>query len=112
MQPTPTQPVQPPPQDRTDVIPLIRRLEGLRKSRVIAYYMSDQALIADDAMPVLYRQLRATGKQTRIDLWVHSRGGATVVPWRMASAIREFCDHFGVLIPYRAHSAATHVAMG
>jgi ClpP class serine protease len=35
-----------------------------------------------------------------------------MVPWRLVSMIREFCESFAVLVPYKAHSAATMVALG
>jgi len=34
------------------------------------------------------------------------------VPWRIVTMMREFCDEFSVLIPYKAHSAATMIALG
>ena len=34
------------------------------------------------------------------------------MPWRIASMIREFCDEFNVLIPYKAQSAATLLSLG
>jgi hypothetical protein len=45
-------------------------------------------------------------------LFLYSRGGDVSVPWRIISMFREFCDHFSVLIPFRAHSAATMIALG
>jgi hypothetical protein len=51
-------------------------------------------------------------KQERLGLWLHSRGGATEVPWKIVSLLREYSDWFCVLLPYRAHSAATHLALG
>jgi len=98
--------------DRPEVIDSIRVIEQLRGSRVIAYYLHDQAMMSDGAMPTLFSQLRALGRQPRIDLFLHSRGGVTVTAWRIVQAVRSFCDRFGVLVPYRAHSAATHVAIG
>ncbi len=35
-----------------------------------------------------------------------------MVPWRLVSMIREHCDKFSVLIPYKAHSAATMISLG
>jgi len=35
-----------------------------------------------------------------------------MVPWRLVSMIREYCDKFSVLIPYKAHSAATMISLG
>jgi len=48
----------------------------------------------------------------KIDLFLYSRGGDVSVPWRIVTMIREFCDEFCVLIPYKAHSAATMIALG
>jgi len=96
---------------------LIRQIEELRKSRVITYLTSDKqgpvnARIAMDVIPVLSRQLRKIGKTENIDLFLYSTGGDTMVPWRLVSMIREYCDKFSVLIPYKAHSAATMIALG
>jgi hypothetical protein len=60
----------------------------------------------------LYDQLRKIGKQTNLDLYLFTRGGDTEVPLRIVTLIREFCEHFAVLIPYRAHSSGTLLAMG
>lgn len=35
-----------------------------------------------------------------------------MVPWRMVSMIREYCHKFSVLVPYKAHSSATMIALG
>lgn len=98
--------------DRSDVVPLIRELERLRESRVIAYYLSGNAQIAFDAMPSFYQQLRLLSKQERIDLWIHSHGGTTEVPWRIVQMVRAHCRTFGVLVTEVAQSAATHIALG
>ncbi|MFH0796745.1 MAG: hypothetical protein V2A65_06780 [Candidatus Omnitrophota bacterium] len=96
---------------------LIQKIEGLRKSRVITYLTSDRqgpvnARIAMDIVPIISKQLRAIGKTQSIDLFLYSAGGDTMVPWRLVSMIREYCDKFSVLIPYKAHSAATMIALG
>lgn len=96
---------------------LIQQIEGLRKSRVITYLTSDRqgpvnARIAMDVVPIISKQLRTIGKTQNIDLFLYSTGGDTMVPWRLVSMIREYCDKFSVLVPYKAHSAATMVALG
>lgn len=98
---------------------LIEKLEKLRKSRVIVYFTGDRqpfsARVAEDAVRPLYDHLLSLdfdeGKK-RIDLFLYSRGGDVSVPWRIVSMIREFCDEFNVLIPYRAQSAATLLSIG
>jgi serine dehydrogenase proteinase len=102
-------------------IQLIRKLEEIRGSHVLAYLTADRhpflSQIAEDAVRPLYQQLlKLTGtdqpKPTRIDLFLYSRGGDVSVPWRVATMIREFCDEFNVLVPYKAHSAATMICLG
>jgi hypothetical protein len=34
------------------------------------------------------------------------------VPWRMVTMLREYCQELNVLVPYKAHSAATLIALG
>ncbi|MBI2010752.1 MAG: hypothetical protein HYS89_00735 [Candidatus Colwellbacteria bacterium] len=96
---------------------LIQQIEGLRSSKVITYITSDRqgpvsAKVAMDIIPVMSRQLRDIGKTENIDLFLYSTGGDTMVPWRLVSMVREYCEKFSVLIPYKAHSAATMIALG
>lgn len=102
---------------RTRRVALIELIEAKRQSRVITWICGDrqgapQAQIADDAVRPLYDHVRPMGKLKKLDLFLYSRGGAVEVPWRIISMLREHCTHLGVLIPYRAHSAATLIALG
>ncbi len=100
---------------QTAVKPWIDKLEAVLGYKVIAFYLEDQAVpaaMADEQVLHLFEHLRRIGKQQRLGLWINSRGGASEVPWRIVSLIREFADEFSVLIGYRAHSAATVVALG
>ncbi len=96
---------------------LIQSIEKARGSRVISYFTSDRpgpinARVAMDIIPIVSKQLREIGKTDKIDLVLYSAGGDTMVPWRLVSMIREYCNTFSVLIPYKAHSAATMIALG
>jgi len=96
---------------------IIQQIENLRKSRLITYLTSDRpgpinARVAMDIIPVFSKQLQKIGKTKNIDLFLYSTGGDTMVPWRLVSMIREYCDKFSVLIPYKAHSAATMISLG
>ena len=98
-------------------IDLIKKIEEKRNSRVITYITSDRpgplnARIAGDIIPIIGQQLRKIGKVENIDLFIFSQGGDTMVPWRLVSMIREYCDKFSVLIPYKAHSSATMISLG
>ncbi len=97
---------------------LIKKIEEKRGSKVITYITSDKqgpinARVAMDAVPVISEQLRKIGKKIpKIDLFLYTAGGDTMVPWRLVSMIREYCDTFSVIVPYKAHSAGTMIALG
>lgn len=104
--------------ERKDRVKLIRRLEEIRGSRVLVYITSTRTNIevpmAMDVIPVIYKHLQQLGasRVDTIDLVLHSNGGEGVVPWRLVTLIREYCNHFNVLVPNRAFSAATLTALG
>ena len=99
---------------------LIENIENIRKSRVLVYVTGDRkpfsASIADDVVRPMYDHLLDLEKIKpscgRLDLFIYSRGGDVSVPWRMVSMFRQVFKEFCVLIPYRAHSAATMISLG
>ena len=107
---------------RADRISLIRQLESLRKSKVIVYFCGDRRAtggtqIADDSIRPLYDHLRALnalfpGKRKKLDFYLYSIGGLTETPWKIVTMLRELSDELHVIIPYKAYSAATMIALG
>ncbi|MEX2049522.1 MAG: hypothetical protein WEB90_08095 [Gemmatimonadota bacterium] len=95
---------------------LIEQIEEQRGSRVLAYVTGDRApapaQIGDDAVRPMYEHLRQMGHVEKLDLFMYSRGGAIDVPWRIVTALRQTSDEWNILVPFRANSAATLVALG
>jgi len=98
---------------------IIEAIERKRGSSVIAYVTSDRGNlstgIAGDIVSILHDHILALQQgQMKLDLFLYSRGGGSDYPWAIVSMIREYADEgsFSVLIPYRAHSAATVIALG
>ncbi|MGO8683390.1 MAG: SDH family Clp fold serine proteinase [Thermoleophilia bacterium] len=101
---------------------VIRAIQDARGSKVITYICGDRqgppgysAQIGEDAVRPLYDHLLGLsdyGTLPKVDLYLYSRGGAVDVPWRIVSMIRAFAKRFGVLVPFRAHSAATLITLG
>lgn len=95
---------------------LFTAIEKKRGSRVISYITGDKpnfpTKIADDVIPLFYNQLKNIGKIKKLDIFLYSRGGNTLTPWRLINLFREFADKVAILIPYRAHSAATLLTLG
>lgn len=99
---------------------IIKEIEDRRGSKVIAYVTSDRdglsAQIASDVISLIHEHILALKEeeQLKLDLFLYSRGGHSDVPWTIVSMFREYSHKgsFGVLIPFRAHSAATVIALG
>ncbi len=97
---------------------LIRNIEDARKSKVICYLTSLRpnvpSAMSDDAVRVMFDYLLPLGERRvpRLDIYLCTNGGSGTVPWRLVSVFREFADSLGVLVPYRAYSAGTLLALG
>jgi len=102
----------------TERIALIRKIEEIRGSTVICFLTGLQqnvpSAIADDSVRVFFDHLLLFPSKpvAKLDLFLCSNGGSGTVPWRLVSLFREFATKFNVLIPYRAYSAATLIALG
>ncbi|MBM3708626.1 MAG: hypothetical protein FJW69_09890, partial [Actinobacteria bacterium] len=99
-----------------DRLEYIKQLGKIRNSAVISYITGDRenfnTKIGDDVVAIFYRHLELIGNKDNIDLFLYTRGGDMITPIRIVKLIRSYCKKFGILIPYRAHSAGTLVALG
>ncbi len=99
-------------------IPLIKRIEELRGSHVICYLtclrQNLPSLMAEDAIRIFFDHLLKlpVRRLKNLDIFLVSNGGNSPVPWRLVALFREYAERFSVLIPYRAYSAATLLALG
>ncbi|MCU0293344.1 MAG: hypothetical protein MUF10_15355, partial [Thermoanaerobaculaceae bacterium] len=97
---------------------LIRHIEKMRGSRLICYLTTLRQNVpgqmADDQVRVLFDHLLLLPHRPidKLDVFLCSNGGSGTVPWRLVSLFREFSRSFSVLIPYRAYSAASLLALG
>jgi len=95
---------------------LIKTIEESRKSRLLIYITGDRqpfvTKIADDIIPIFNRHLENFGRTNKISLFLYTRGGDMVAPIRLVKLIRSYAEDFEIIIPYRAHSAGTLIALG
>lgn len=99
---------------------IIQEIEKKRGSKVIAYVTSDRlglsVQIMGDVVSLIHEHILALKEEERakLDFFIYSRGGQSDVPWAIVSMFREYSKKgsFSALIPYRAHSAATVIALG
>lgn len=101
-----------------DRIPLIKKIEEHRQSKVICFLTSIRpnlnAQISEDVVRVFFDHMLLMPQRPvkKIDIFICSNGGSGTVPWRLVALLREYTDNLGVIVPYRCYSAATLIALG
>jgi hypothetical protein len=102
---------------KAERVALIEAVEQTRDSCVIAYVTADRGVahapIAEEILRIAYdhaRHLAPEGKA--LDLFLYSRGGDMMLPWPFVTTLRSLFPSFRVLIPFKAHSAATFISLG
>ncbi len=98
------------------LIDLYKEVEGLRKSKVIAYVTGDrlnmETQIASDVVDVFGRHLEAIGKTNKITLILYTLGGDTMATWNIVNLIREYCDELEIIVPRKVRSSGTIMCLG
>jgi len=106
---------------RQQRIDMIRQIAELRNSAVLCYITGDRenvnTRIAPDVTQVFYRHLEMIREhdqrqRNQIDLFLYTRGGDVLTPWRLVHLIREYTPRFGVIVPFRCYSAGTLLCLG
>lgn len=99
---------------------LVKKLESELGCRVVTYICGDSyygaARIADDAVPRLYEHLQGLqgerNQRPQVALYLYARGGQSETPWKVVTLFRELTDGFTVVVPFKAYSATTMIAIG
>lgn len=95
---------------------LYKKIETFTESKVLCFVTGDrqnmEIQIAPDALDHFAEHLDRIGITKRISLILYSRGGNTLAGWSIINLIKQFCEELHVIIPYKAHSTATLIALG
>lgn len=103
---------------------LIREIENIRQAKLLTYLTGDRpsvgipdrnflfAKVAVDVLPILNNHLKRLGEAAKLDLFLYTTGGALEAPWPIVNLIRSYHDCFAALIPFKALSAGTLIALG
>lgn len=102
---------------RSKQIEIIRKIEEERNSKVICYITADRphlnVKISSDVVRLIYNHLLSFPNDTKsIDFFIYSTDGHGDVPWKIIPMMREFCENLSALIPFKAYSATTFIALG
>lgn len=102
--------------NREERTQLFKEIEETRNSKIIVFITGDrrhlETKIGDDVIPIFQNILINSNHKKKIELLIYSRGGDGSTALTIVSLIREYCNEFGVIVPWRAHSAATLIALG
>src|SRR5882762_8691603 len=99
-------------------VSLLKRIEEIRGSSVVGLLTSVRqgvgSQIAQDFVRIMFDHLLLLPVRPveKLDVFICSNGGDGTVPWRLVALFREFANSLSVLVPYRAYSAATLLALG
>jgi Serine dehydrogenase proteinase len=95
---------------------LLTEVEKMRQSRVLLYVTGDrlgqETIIHRDAFDHFVEHLDAIGVTKRISLIIYTQGGDGMAAWSLFNLLRMFCDDLEVIVPMKAHSAGTMMAIG
>lgn len=95
---------------------LLKDLSERRGGKVLVYVTGDrpnlETVIHSEVVDKFLQHLDKIGNVKKIILVLHSKGGDITAAWSLTNLLRSFCDEFEVIIPARAHSAATLISLG
>lgn len=95
---------------------LLERISEIRGSKLISYIGGDRQnvsiRVAPDILSIFYKQLQKLGRSDKIDLFLYTKGGDVLTALRLVQLLYEYTDRFSVLVPYKAYSAGTLIALG
>jgi hypothetical protein len=90
---------------------LMQQIQSARGgSSVVVYYSTN--ILNDREVSGFYQLFAGVDRLQNLDLYLFSYGGVSTDAYKMVTLLRQHCDHLGVLIPYKAKSAATLLALG
>jgi hypothetical protein len=100
-------------------LPLYERLEKLRNSKVLVYITGDRPGLGTQIHPEVLSfftdhldKIANKRRIPRISLFLYTGGGLTIAAWSIVNLLKQFCNEFEVIIPAKAHSAGTIIALG
>lgn len=95
---------------------LITQLEKELKAKVLTLVTGDrpgmETRIASDILSLVSDHLTRIDKVNKIALFLYSPGGDSIAGWGLVNLLRQYCTKLQVLVPFRALSCGTLIALG
>ncbi len=87
-------------------------LEKLFGARVLSIHLDNDFSLTIDEVQEVYRHLAQVGHQKELVVILYGRGGSGVAAYRIVRLLRRFADRVVVVVPEKALSAMTMLALG
>lgn len=95
---------------------LFTKLETELQARVLALVTGDrqhmETRVAADCLPLVSEHLSHIGPVERLALFLYTPGGDSIAGWGLVHLLRQYCQHLSVVVPFRALSCGTLMALG
>lgn len=95
---------------------LLSEIEDALRARVITLVTGDRTglatHIAPDILPLISSLLSKRPDGDRIALFLYTPGGDTIVGWSLVNQLRQYAMELAVVVPFRALSCGTLIALG
>jgi hypothetical protein len=103
----------------TNRLALYQKLEEMRSSKLLVYVTGDRpglgTQIHHEVLDYITDHLDKITNRKRIPkitLFLYTSGGMTIAAWSIVNLIKQFCKEYEVIVPSKAHSAGTIIAIG
>ena len=101
---------------RVQRLELIKKIEEQTDSKVLVYFTGDrkglETRISSDVIPFIYKHLEKFGTVPKINLLIYTTGGITISGYGIVNMIREYCEEYGIIIPFKCLSTGTLMTLG
>ena len=95
---------------------LILELQAELQTKVLTLVTGDrqgmETRIAPDILPLVTEHLASIGPNEELAVFLYTPGGDTIIGWGLVNLLRQYCKRLKVLIPFRALSCGTLIALG
>ena len=95
---------------------MIASLETQLDAKILAIVTGDrqgmETRIAPDLLPLISEHLSQIGQADNLAIFIYTPGGDSIAGWGIVNLLREYCNNLKVLVPFRALSCGTLIALG
>jgi hypothetical protein len=95
---------------------LTKQLETKLDAKILTLVTGDrqgmETRIAPDILSLVSEHLGFIGPTEELALFLYTPGGDTIVGWGLVNLLRQYCKRLSVLVPFRALSCGTLIALG